>query len=138
MLFTASLLALSLAGTSTPASCIVPTQTGVFRITATTKDSSDASVGLLILESVDNCLEATIVAGESGPAIIEDVALSEDVLTGHVHMRTGIGDVKLRLSSQDITGSIISGKRMWHVSGRRTSGGEARAAAGDVAPPKKP
>jgi hypothetical protein len=138
MLFTASLLALSLTGTVSPAPCITPTQTGVFRITATTKDSSDASVGLLILESVDNCLEATIVAGESGPAIIENVALSEDLLTGRVHMRSGIGDVKLHLSSRDITGSIVSGKRMWMVSGRRTSGGEVRSAAGDVAPPNKP
>lgn len=137
MLLAASLLALSFI--STPAkSCIAPTQTGVFRITAMTKDSSNASVGLVLLENVNNCLEASIVAEDAGPAIIEKVALSDGVLTGRVHMRDGFADVSLKISSSDINGSITAGKKLWLVSGLRTTGTEMRSADGDVAATKKP
>lgn len=137
MLLAASLLALSLASQPSTA-CIAPTQTGVFRITAMTKDSSNASVGLVLLESVNNCLEASIVADDAGPAIIERVALSDGTLTGRVHMRDGLADVNLRISSSDISGSIVAGKTSWIVSGRRTTGNEMRSADGDLAATKKP
>ena len=68
MLLAASLLALSIV--SEPAKpCTAPTQTGVFRITATTKDNNTATVGLVLLESVNNCLEASIIANEFGEAV---------------------------------------------------------------------
>ncbi|HEY4303143.1 MAG TPA: hypothetical protein VGM82_01645 [Gemmatimonadaceae bacterium] len=139
MLLAASILALSLV--SEPSnSCIAPTQTGVFRITATTKDSSNASVGLILLENVNNCLEASIVAEDAGPAIIEKIALSQNMLTGRVHMRGGIADVSLRISPEEISGSIINGKKSWLVSGVRTTGLGVRSADGDVAaaPTKTP
>jgi hypothetical protein len=137
MLLAASLLALSFI--SAPAqSCIAPTQTGVFRITAMTKDSSNASVGLVLLESVNNCLEASIVAEDAGPAIIEKVALTDGTLTGSVHMRDGLANVSLKISSNDINGLITAGKKSWIVSGQRTTGGEMRSADGDVAATKKP
>ena len=41
--------------------CAAPTQTGIFRITATNKDSTDAKVGMILLERVDDCLEASII-----------------------------------------------------------------------------
>ncbi len=135
MLFAASLLALTLAAEPSKI-CAAPTQTGVFRITATTKDSSNASVGLVLLESVNNCLEASIIAEDGGPAIIEQVALKDNVLTGRVHMKTGTADVSLRFSSSEINGSIVAGKKSWIVSGRRTTGLEMQSAAGDVAPSK--
>jgi hypothetical protein len=137
MLLAASLLALSLVGTPAT-SCITPTQTGVFRITAMTKDSSNASVGLVLLESVNNCLEASIVADDAGPAIIEKVALNDGTLTGRVRMRTGIADVTLKISPTDISGSIAAGKKLWIVNGLRTTGNETRTADGDVAVSKKP
>lgn len=137
MLLAASLLSLSLISAPSK-SCIAPTQTGVFRITAMTKDSSNASVGLVLLESVNNCLEASIVADDAGPAIIERIALTDGMLTGRVHMRDGLADVSLRISSSDISGSIIAGKKSWIVSGRRTTGPEMRSADGDVAATKKP
>jgi hypothetical protein len=137
MLLAASLLALSLV--SEPAkTCTAPTQTGVFRITATTKDSSNSSVGLVLLESVNNCLEASIVADDAGPAIIERIAFIDGTLTGRVHMRAGFADVTLRISSADITGSITSGKKAWIVNGHRTTGIELRSADGDVASAKTP
>jgi hypothetical protein len=137
MLFATSLLALSL--TNAPAQpCITPTQTGIFRITATTKDSSDASVGLVLLESVGNCLEASIIADEGGPAIIDRLALKDDVITGRVRLRSGVAEVSLRVSALNISGSINAAKKSWIVTGRRTTGAELRSADGDVAPTKTP
>lgn len=132
MLFAASLLALTLAAEPSKI-CIAPTQTGVFRITATTKDSSNASVGLVLLESVNNCLEASIIADDGGPAIIEQITLKDNLLTGRVHMRVGTAEVSLRVSAADINGSIVAGKKSWIVSGRRTTGLDLQSAAGDVA-----
>src|SRR5689334_19682227 len=103
MLLAASLLALSLNHAPAQA-CITPTQTGIYRITATTKDSSNASVGLVLLENVSNCLEATIIADDGAPAIIERVMMKDDVLTGRVHMRSGMADVTLRVSQLGIDG----------------------------------
>jgi hypothetical protein len=137
MLLAASFLALSFAQAPAPP-CVAPTQTGIFRITATTKDSSNASVGLLLLENVNNCLEASIVAEEAGPSIIEQVEMKNDVLTGRVHMRQGMGQVTLRLSAVEIEGSIVSGKSTWLVSGRRTTGAEVQSANGDVARTRTP
>jgi hypothetical protein len=137
MLLAASLLALSFISAPSK-SCIAPTQTGVFRITAMTKDSSNASVGLVLLESVNDCLEASIVADDAGPSIIEKVTLTDGMLTGRVHMRDGLADVSLRISSSDITGSITSRKNAWIVNGRRTTGMELRSADGDLAAAKKP
>lgn len=132
MLFAASLLALTLAVPPSQ-SCTTPTQTGVYRITATTKDSSNASVGLVLLENVNNCLEASIIADDGGPAIIEQASFKDNTLTGRVHMRYGVAEVSLRLSAEEINGSIINGKKSWIVSGRRTTGLETRSANGDVA-----
>jgi hypothetical protein len=135
MLLAASLLALSLAPSPAQA-CITPTQTGIYRITATTKDSSNASVGLVLLENVGNCLEASIIADDGAPSIIENIALKDDVLTGRVHMRTGKADVTLHLSQQELSGSIVAAKQSWVVNGRRTTGIAVRSANGDVAPSK--
>jgi hypothetical protein len=137
MLFAASLLALTFAAQPAP-SCTTPTQTGVFRITATTQDSSNASIGLVLLESVNNCLEATIIADEGAPAIIEQVALTDNVLTGRVHMRSGTAKVSFQLSDSAISGSIVSSKTSWVVNGRRTTGLAMQSASGEIAPLKTP
>lgn len=137
MLFAASLLALTLVGTPSHP-CVTPTQTGIFRITATTTDSSNASVGLVLLENINDCLEASIMAESGGPSIIEEVSLKGDLLTGRVHLAGGLADVSLRVSALDISGSIVAGKQAWIVSGHRTAGTEARSAAGDLAATRKP
>lgn len=136
MLLAASFLALSFA--NAPAPCITPTQTGIYRITATTKDSSDASVGLLLLENVGNCLEASIIADQGGPAIIDKLALKDNVITGRVHLRTGTADVSFQVSASDLTGSIKGARQAWVVNGKRTTGSELQSASGDVAAARTP
>src|ERR1043165_1555206 len=120
MLFAASLLALTLAAAPSQ-TCTAPTQTGVYRITATTKDSSNASVGLVLLEKVNDCLEASIIAADGGPAIIEQASIKDNTLTGRVHMRYGFAQISLNIASDEITGSIVNGKKSWIVRGRRTT-----------------
>src|SRR4051812_11392886 len=121
MLFATSLLALSLvAGPTQP--CAAPTQTGIFRITAVPKDSSNAKLGMILLESVDNCLEASIITEDAGPAIMDQLSLTGDVLKGRVRVAGGTANVELHLSATEISGSIVAGKHRWDLTGRRTSG----------------
>ena len=134
MLLATAVLALSLLGTPEK-SCTAPTQTGIFRITTLTKDSTSARIGMVLLESVNECLEASILIDENGPAIIDNLALSGDVLTGRLRLPSGSAKVTLRLTPTSIAGSIVEGKHEWQVSGRRTSGGETRVAAGEVVKP---
>ncbi len=131
MLLTTSLFALSLFGTP-PSGCTVPTQTGIFRITALTKDSTTAKIGMVLLENVENCLEVSIVTDDAGPAVIDNLELNGDVLTGNVRLESGPAKVTLRFAPNVISGTIGEGKRAWSLSGRRTSGGDTKVAAGDV------
>lgn len=133
MLLTSSLLALSLIG-GPAKSCATPSQTGIYRITALNKDSTNAKIGMILLENVDNCLEASIITEDAGPALIDNLSLKGDVLTGQVRLPTGTAKVTIRFENKTIAGSIVEGKREWSLSGRRTSGGDTRMAAGDVSP----
>jgi hypothetical protein len=131
MLLATSLLALSLVGG--PAKpCTAPTLTGIFRITAINKDSTNAKTGMILLESVDNCLEASIITDDASPALIDQLSLSNDVLTGEVRMPSGVGHVKIKLTPTALDGVIEQGKYRWSLSGHRTSGVETRSANGDV------
>src|SRR3954470_9916676 len=65
MLFATALLSLKLVG-SPERNCNAPAQTGIFRITALTKDSSSAKIGMILLENVANCLEASILIQDNG------------------------------------------------------------------------
>lgn len=127
MLFATSLLALTLAAGPTPpahaarATCTAPTQTGIFRITALNKDSTDAKIGMVLLESVDNCLEASIITESGGPALIDDVIVDHDVISGRVRVSGGIARVTIKITDGALDGSIVDGKREWKLSGRRTS-----------------
>ncbi len=127
MLMATSLLALSLIGAPTKP-CAAPTQTGIFRITALTKDSTSAKVGMILLESVDDCLEASIITDDGGPALIDELSIDNDVLTGLVRVAKGTAKVTIRLAPTEITGTIVQGKQEWVLSGRRTSGPATRVA----------
>ena len=131
MLLATSLLALSLVGGPTKP-CAAPTQTGIFRITAINKDSTNAKTGMILLESVDNCLEASIITDDAGPALIDQLTLADNVLTGEVRMPNGVGHVKIKLSPTALDGVIEQGKYRWNLSGHRTSGADTRMANGDV------
>jgi len=129
MMLATSLLALALSVGPVPpvahtsiVPCAAPTQTGIFRITATNKDSTDAKVGMILLERVDNCLEASIITESGGPALIDDLMIDHDVITGRVRVASGVARVTLKVSDKEVSGSIVDGKREWSVNGRRTTG----------------
>jgi hypothetical protein len=127
MLLATMMLALSVSAAS-ERNCVAPAQTGTFRITAVAKDSTSAKVGMVLLENVANCLEASLLVQDSGPTFIDNVTLNGDVLTGELKLLRGTAKVMLKLSSTDIKGSITEGKHVWQISGRRTSG-ETRVAS---------
>ncbi|HEY4132778.1 MAG TPA: hypothetical protein VGM50_19350 [Gemmatimonadaceae bacterium] len=105
----------------TQRTCMSPAKTGTFRLTAMTLDSTNAKVGILLLENVDGCLEATFVMDDGGPAIIDHLALSGDEITGSVRMMKGTARVLLRVNDAGLAGSIMDGRREWRLSGKRTS-----------------
>lgn len=126
MLLATSLLALTLAaGPAKP--CAAPAQTGIFRITAVSHDGTSAKIGMLLLESVENCLEASIITEDAGPALLDNLEVKDDVITGRVRLPNGNATVTLRFSNNAVEGSIDSGKRAWSLSGKRTSGADAHA-----------
>ncbi len=131
MLFATALLSLALAA-GPERNCPAPSQTGTFRITAVSRDSSAATVGLVLLENVNDCLEASLLIQDGGPTFIDKVKLDGDLLTGELRLTRGTAKVSLRLTPKDINGSIVDGTRVWRISGRRTGGAETRIAAGDV------
>jgi hypothetical protein len=138
MLFINAALVLTLLGGATPQlqmaatrvdpvrtksepSCMSPAKTGTFRVTAMTLDSTNAKVGIILLENVNGCLEATFVTDDAGPAIIDHLALTGDEITGSVRMMKGTGHVSMHVTEAGIAGSIMDGKREWRLSGKRTS-----------------
>jgi hypothetical protein len=124
MLFTALLAATLSLSPSSPAapSCISPTQTGTYRFTALSKDSTSSKIGMIVLENIEGCLEATLLTDDAGPAIIDHLALQENVLSGNIRVSGGNAKVTLTLSSNGMIGSIADGKKEWKLAGRRTSG----------------
>jgi hypothetical protein len=124
-MFVIALLAASLfttAPAAPTASCLTPANTGTYRFTALTKDSTNAKIGMLVLENIEGCLEATLLTDDGGPAVIDHLALTDGVLTGNVRVASGSAKVTLRFTSSGATGSIVDGKKEWSVAARRTSG----------------
>jgi hypothetical protein len=102
-------------------SCAAPERTGTFRVTAMTRDSTNSKVGMILLENVEGCLEASMLTDENGPAIIDHIAVTGDMITGSIRMTSGLGRVSLRLTDTGISGSIIEGRHEWNVTGKRTN-----------------
>ncbi|HXT16381.1 MAG TPA: hypothetical protein VN706_12165 [Gemmatimonadaceae bacterium] len=120
MLFSALLAASLLAAPSN--ACPTPTQTGTYRFTALTKDSTNAKIGMIVLENIEGCLEATMLTDDAGPAIIDHLAVNDGVLTGVLRVSNGMAKVTLRFTPSGIAGSIVDGKKEWNLAARRTSG----------------
>jgi hypothetical protein len=121
-MFVTALLAASLLTTTPAESCPTPTNTGTFRFTALTKDSTNAKIGMIVLENIEGCLEATLLTDEAGPAIIDHLAVSDGVLTGSLRVPSGTAKVTLRFTPTGMSGSIRDGKKEWTLAARRTSG----------------
>lgn len=102
-------------------SCAAPERTGTFRVTAMTRDSTNSKVGIILLENVEGCLEASMVTDENGPSIIDHLAITGDMISGSIRMTSGLGRVSLRVSDTGINGSIVQGRHEWSVTGKRTN-----------------
>ena len=120
-LIAASLLATSPAPTPAP-SCQAPTHTGTFRFTALAKDSSVAAVGMIVLENIDGCLEATMLTDASAPVYIEHAAINDHELTGTVYVSKATAKLTLDFVPAGATGSIVGAGIQWKLAAQRTSG----------------
>ena len=124
-----TLVALSLAAAPAPATtstCQAPAHTGTFRVTAITRDSSVSKIGMILLENVDGCLEATMLTDDGGPAIIDKATVKDDVLTGSLRTRGGEAKITVRFTANGLEGTIGEGKSEWRLAGRRTSDPDVR------------
>lgn len=125
----ASLLTIAFLSQPQP-SCVAAAQTGTFRFTAVDAHAAvkaSTRVGILVLENVDGCLEATMLTDTGAPTIIDDVRLSGDSLSGSIHTTTGRATVSLHLDATHVAGSIVDGRHVWAVNGKRTSSAPSRA-----------
>ncbi len=105
----------------TPRACITPTQTGTFRIMATKADSSSARPAMLVLEDIAGCLEATLITDDRAPSAIDQLAFVGDTLHGSIRTDGGLAKVELRFTLTTVDGSILDGRQMWRLAGRKTS-----------------
>lgn len=103
-------------------SCATPTQTGSYRFTAVNKDSTNAVLGMIVLENIDGCLEATLLTDNARASVVDHLTLSDDVLTGNVRVPNGTAKVTLRFTAAGLSGSIVDGRSEWKIAARRTSG----------------
>lgn len=91
--------------------CPSPTQTGTFRFTALTKDSTNAKIGMIVLENIQGCLEATVLTDEGGPAIIDHIEVAGDMLTGNIRVSNGTAKVTLKFTAAGSPGrSSMAGR----------------------------
>src|SRR6059058_4810564 len=114
-MFVTALLAASLLATAPTESCLTPANTGTFRFTALTRDSTNAKIGMIVLENIEGCLEATLLTDDAGPAIIDHLAVSDGVLTGTLRVSNGTAKVTLKFTTSGATGTILDGKKEWNL-----------------------
>ena len=133
MLISSALLALSLAAAApSPDSlaphvahggkqCVSTERTGTFRVTTQKANGHDLGLGLIVLENIDGCLEATFITDNAGPAIIDGISMANGVLKGDLRLSSGSAKVSLQFEGGTIAGSIVQGRNSWTISGRKTS-----------------
>jgi hypothetical protein len=134
MTISATFLALSLLGsdpklTAAPRAvsadpaktCVSADRTGTFRVITKKAGGTALGLGLVLLENIDGCLEATFITDGAGPAIIDGLSLSGDTLKGNLKLSTGAAKVSLQFIGNGVAGSIVQGRNEWSVEGRKTS-----------------
>ena len=133
MLFSATTLAFALiagsmnADTSTARHaergprCVAAERTGTFRVVTQKAGSQEPRLGIIILENIDGCLEATYITDNAGPAAIDGLSMSHDTLEGALRLSSGAAKVQLQFVGTNVEGSIVQGRNQWKVAGRKTS-----------------
>ena len=132
MIISATILALSLlASDPKPAAaqpsiapaktCVAAERTGTFRVVTKKSGGTALGLGLVLLENIDGCLEATFITDDAGPAIIDGLSLSGDTLKGNLKLSSGSAKVSLQFIGTGVAGSIVQGRNEWTVEGRKTS-----------------
>jgi hypothetical protein len=109
------------APTRAAAVCIAPEHTGTFRVTASKIDGTEGVPALLLLESIDGCLEATFVTDGSSPAAIDHLSKSGEALQGRLNVTGSETQVTLRFDGTSVAGSIVGKRQTWKLEGRKTS-----------------
>ncbi len=102
-------------------SCTSAERTGTFRVVTKHQGSTAVGLGLVVLENIDGCLEATFVTDDAGPAVIEELVLSGDTLKGTLKLTSGSAKLSLQFVGSNVAGSIVQGRNEWSVEGRKTS-----------------
>jgi hypothetical protein len=132
MNISATLLALALVGSDpkpaaravspTPVkACVAAERTGTFRVVTKKAGGTALGLGLVLLENIDGCLEATFITDDAGPAIIDALSLSGDTLKGTLKLTTGSAKLSLQFAGSGVAGTIVQGRNEWSVEGRKTS-----------------
>jgi hypothetical protein len=107
---------------SVPAkTCIMPERTGTFRVVATRTNGNNGVLALLLLENIDGCLEATLVTDDRGPAAIDQLTMSSNLLKGRINITGEPAVFTVRFEDTRVAGSIIAKKQEWRIEGRKTS-----------------
>jgi len=101
--------------------CVSAERTGTFRVTTQKPGGRDLGLGLIVLENIDGCLEATFITDNAGPAIIDGLSITNGTLNGALRLSTGSAKVSLRFEGTSIAGSIVQGRNEWSIAGRKTS-----------------
>ena len=101
--------------------CIAADRTGTFRVVTKKTGGTALGLGLIVLENIDGCLEASFVTDDAGPAIIDGVAINGNTLTGNLKLSSGTAKVSLQFVGTNIAGSIVQGRNEWSIEGHKTS-----------------
>jgi hypothetical protein len=131
----ASLVALAFIGLSTfpsaatpraphdrlAAACISPERTGTYRVFASKPDGSQSVAAMLVLENIAGCLEASFLAGDRGPAIIDNLSVSGDTLRGSLNVTGNPARVTFQFNGNTVVGTIVDRRQEWRVEGKRTT-----------------
>jgi hypothetical protein len=102
-------------------SCASVERTGTFRVVTKRDGTTAVGLGLVVLENIDGCLEATFITDDAGPAVIEDLATSGDSLKGSLKLSGGKAQLTLEFLGAKVNGSIVQGRNAWSLEGRKTS-----------------
>ena len=101
--------------------CVSASRTGTFRVVTKRQGGTAVGLGLVVLENIDGCLEATFITDDAGPAVIEELSVTADSLKGTLKLTGGSAKLLLQFVETNVAGSIVQGRNQWSVEGRKTS-----------------